>query len=406
MENNENASNDIEEILEAIERGEMQVYYQPQYDALTNLLISAEALVRWVRPDGTIIMPGHFIPELEKTDAIRTLDWYVLRQVCRMLQEQRLSKTRLVPISVNFSRRHVGEPEFLERLCATVEQYGVDRSQIIVEVTESAFVRQGDGMTALIQTVREAGFRIAVDDFGSGLSSLSFVKDMPVDILKIDRSLLSGNCEDEKERIVLETIVYLAHRLKLITVAEGVETREQLSFLRTCDCKLIQGFLFARPMPEREFQQLCNRNLVVEETEDILMTQTSSSAMHLLIEAIFIKYPLVIFSNLTRNSYYMMAYDNFSSRSCPSVGVFDELIAHGASTMQEEDQERFRTTFSIPNQMEAHQAGKKFVRLVTKQRGDDGIYRKVETTNYFVKSPSSEDVLVITLCSNIEDEAA
>jgi hypothetical protein len=101
----------------------------------------------------------------------------------------------------------------------------------------------------------------------------------------------------------------------------------------------------------------------------------------------------------------MMAYENFSARSCPSVGVFDELIAHGASTMQGDDQELFRTTFSIPNQMKAYQEGKKFVRLVTRQRGDDGIYRKVETTNYFVKNPSSDDLLVISLCNNIEDDA-
>jgi hypothetical protein len=257
-------------------------------------------------------------------------------------------------------------------------------------------------MIELVASIREQGFDVAVDDFGSGLSSLSLIKDISANVLKIDKSLLSGNCENEKERILLESIFDFAHRLNLVTIAEGVETKEQLGFLRTCDCKLIQGYIFAKPMPESEFAELCSNYVSTDDMEDILSIQAPASVTQLLMQVIFTRYPLVIMSNLTRNSFYMMAYDNFSSRSCPSTGVFSELIEHGSSTMYGEEKELFKRTFSIDNLMEAYNRGEKSVTLVTRQIGDDGIYRRVETTDYFVKNPSVNDVLVITLCQNLE----
>ncbi len=392
----------IMEIKEAMEKHEFQAYYQPQYDAITSKLVGAEALVRWIKPDKTFVMPGAFIPSLEENEAICDMDWYMLKEVCAFLQKQRQENVHMVTVAVNFSRMHLYEGDFLKRLCDTVDAYGVPRRLIEVEITESAFVDQSEKIAEWIASIRDEGFRVAIDDFGSGLSSLSFVKDISADVLKIDKSLLSRNCEDEKERIVLESIFDFAHRLKLTTVAEGVETREQLGFLRTCSCKVIQGFLFAKPMPEAEFMELCKKGDEVGDMEDILAVQAPSSATQLLLEAVFTRYPLVIFSNLTRNSFYMMAYESFTSRSCPSTGVFDELIAHGASTMHPEDQELFRTAFSIPNLMEAYNRGDKFVSIITRQKGDDGVYRRVETTDYFVKNPSVDDVLVIALCQNLD----
>lgn len=391
------------QIAQAMERRELQAYYQPQYDALTSKMVSAEALVRWVKQDGTVVPPAQFIPELEKDDGILAVDWYMLREICQLLKKQEEQGISRVPVAVNFSRMHlVYEKDFVEKLCRTVEEYGVERKWVEVELTESAFVDQSTQMEEFVRDIRAAGFCVAIDDFGSGVSSLSFVKDVEIDVLKIDKSLLSHNCENEKERIVLESIFNFANRLKLTTIAEGVETKEQLGFLRTCNCKKIQGFLFAKPMPEEDFLTHCQNRSEEEEGEDILLTQAPSSAMQLLMEVVFTKYPLVIFSNLTRNSYYMMAYENFSATTCPSTGVFDELIGHGASTMHPEDQEAFRTTFRIANQLEAYQRGEKQIRLITRQIGDDGVYRRVETTNYFVKHPSSDDVLVISLCDNLD----
>lgn len=397
---NQNLLNDIKL---AMKNHELVAYYQPQYDALTNRLVSAEALVRWIKPDGTFITPVQFIPVAEDTDLILDIDWYMLEEVCSFLKNRIDNRLRYVKVSVNFSRKHLVESSFRERLCKVVDNYKIPHNLIEVELTESALMENPKNMIDLIADIRKHEFDVAIDDFGSGLSSLSLIKDISANVLKIDKSLLSGNCENEKERIVLESIFNFAHRLNLTTIAEGVETKEQLGFLRTCDCKLIQGFIFAKPMPKNQFGELCSNNVLTEEMEDILSIQAPASVTQLLMQVIFMKYPLVIMSNLTRNSFYMMAYVTFSSRSCPSTGVFEELIAHGASTMYPDDRELFKSTFSIENLMGAYNHGDRFVRLVTRQIGDDGIYRKVETVDYFVKNPSVNDVLVITLCQNLED---
>jgi EAL domain-containing protein (putative c-di-GMP-specific phosphodiesterase class I) len=381
----------------------LKAYYQPQYNALSNKIVSAEALVRWVKEDGTVVPPVSFIPALERDESINRLDWYMLKEVCAMLKARIDAQKKVVPVSVNFSRWHIKEADSIQRLCETVDRYGLSHDLIEVEITESALVNEADSIGAWIDGLRANGFSTAIDDFGTGLSSLQFIKDMPIDVLKIDKSLLSHNCEDDKERVVLESIFYFANRLKLTTVAEGVETEAQLGFLRTCDCKKIQGYIYAKPLPETEFLQKLDENMRKDTMEDILSVQAPECAMNLLMDAIFRKYPLVIFSNLTRNSFYMMAYDNFSSKSCPASGTFDDLIAHGTSTMHPEDQSIFSETFGRQNLLRAYAQGKQVVKSITRQIGDDGVYRKVETMDFFVKSPSADDVLVISLCDNLEE---
>lgn len=394
----------IKDIQEAMSKGELKAYYQPQYDAITSKLVSAEALVRWIRADGTIVPPMDFIPELEKNNAIADVDWYVFEEVCKLLAKQKSGGIRQIPVSVNFSRQHIRETDFAERLTSIADKYGVPHELLEVEITESAMVNESNRILDWINEIHSAGFTVAIDDFGSGLSSLSFVKDMPADVLKIDKSLLSHNCENEKERIVLESIFYFANRLNLTTIAEGVETKEQLEFLRVCDCGKIQGYIFAKPMPEDAYLELCSTQTKAGETADILKLQTPASTANLLMNVIFKKYPLVIFSNLTRNSYYMMTYENFTATGCPSTGVFDELIVHGASSMHPDDRQIFSETFDRHNLLKAYADGKTEVRLITRQLGDDGVYRRVETTDHFVKSPSSDDLLVITLCDNLTDD--
>ncbi len=390
-----------EEIKAALDNNELQPYYQPQYDAITSQLKSAEALVRWIKPDGTVISPLYFIPLAEESDLIIQIDWYIADCVCKTLVKQNVMPQ--FPISVNFSRMHIREKDFAKKLSDLVDSYELPRKLLEVEITESAMVKEADRLLDWIVSIRNAGFTVAIDDFGSGLSSLQFVKDVCVDVLKIDKSLLSHNCEDEKERIVLESIFTFASRLHMKTVAEGVETKEQLAFLRTCDCNKIQGYLFAEPMPEEEYLALCQLHHTAEEPTDILQLQSPASTVNLLMEVIFRRYPLVIFSNLTRNTFYMMAYQNFSATSCPSTGIFDELIAHGSSSMHPDDRELFSTTFNREKLINDYNNHKSEVHLITRQLGDDGIYRRVETTDYFVKSNYSDDILVITLCDNLSE---
>ena len=391
-----------EEIKAALQNGEFVAYYQPQYDALTSQLKSAEALARWVKPDGTVISPFFFVPVAEESDLIMEIDWYIAEFVCKTLNKQNMMPQ--FPISVNFSRKHIQEEQFAAKLSALVDRYDLPHPLIEVEITESAMVGNEETLLEWIVSIRDAGFTVAIDDFGSGLSSLQFVKDIPADVLKIDKSLLSHNCEDEKERIVLESIFSFAHRLHMKTIAEGVETKEQLAFLRTCDCNRIQGYLFARPMPEEDYLSLCMVHKTAEEPADILQLQSPASAVNLLMEVIFRRYPLVIFTNLTRNTFYMMAYQDFTRTSCPSTGVFDELIEHGAASMHPDDREIFAATFNRERLIKEYRNGLTEKRLVTRQLGDDEVYRRVETVDYFVKSSYSEDILVITLCENLPDD--
>lgn len=393
----------IGELLnEAISRRDITVYYQPKFDAVTSKLVGAEALSRWRKEDGGLYSPAEFIPPLEETGLVNDLDWYVFEEVCGFLGQLLRQNMNVVTISVNFSRTHAGEADFVKRLCATADRYRVPHSFLEIEITESALVYGGNDIIRFISEIRNEGFDVAIDDFGSGLSSLSFVKDVPANILKIDKSLLSGNCENEKERIVLESVFDFAHRLKLTTVAEGVETQEQLGFLRTCDCKIIQGYLYAKPMPKDNFFELCATAEKKRKTEDILQTQAPASATQLLLEAVFTRFPLIIMSNLTRNSFYMMGYENFTTSSCPSTGIYTDLIAHASMTMHPDDRDLFRETFNRERQIEMAESGEKVLSVITRQLGDDGVYRRVETSNYFVKNPSVDDVLAITLSRPLE----
>lgn len=386
----------------AMKNKNIKVFYQPKHNALNGKIAGSEALARWITDDGEMISPGSFIPLLEELELIADLDWYMLEEVCRFLKGELEGDRHVVTVSVNFSRLHTVETDFAERLAKIVDGYGVPRKLVEIEITESALSADESRIIEFVQSICDVGFEVSIDDFGSGLSSLNFVKDIPASVLKIDKSLLSGNCENEKERIVLESIFDFAHRLKLVTVAEGVETKEQLGFLRTCGCELIQGFLFAKPMPEDSFREALKAADAAAECDDILLSMPPASATQLLLNAVFTRYPLVILSNLSRNSFYMMVYDHFSTRSCPSTGVYTELIVHGASSMHPEDQQLFSDTFDVKDQLDAYEKGQRTRSVVTRQMGDDGVYRKVETTNYYMKNSASEDVLAITLSRAIE----
>ena len=151
---------------------------------------------------------------------------------------------------MNFLRVHTDEKKVAQKLVEITDKYKIPYDLIEIELTESAVAEDTQAVIRFATSIRELGFSVSIDDFGSGFSSLSLVKDIPANVLKIDKSLISENCENEKERVVLESIFSFARRLRMSTVAEGVETKEQLGFRRTCGCNSIQGFLFAKPMPQ------------------------------------------------------------------------------------------------------------------------------------------------------------
>ena len=247
-------------INEAIEKNELKAYYQPKYATMTEKLAGAEALSRWVKPDGTVIMPSEFIPELEKNSSILAVDWCMYEQVCRFLQRQKELGIPQVRISVNFSRMHVLYERSVEhRLCDIADSYGVPHELIEIEITESAYVHLPNIIEPFVRGIRSRGFAVGIDDFGSGASSLEFIKTIDADTIKLDKSMISSNCTDIKERVLLEAVVLMAHRLSLSSVAEGVETNEQMGYLRALGVDQIQGYIFSKALTEDDFMEKCSK---------------------------------------------------------------------------------------------------------------------------------------------------
>ncbi len=247
-------------IKEAIAKEELKVFFQPKYDSRTKKLAGAEALSRWIKPDGSVIQPSEYIPELEKNSSILAVDWYMYEQVCRFLKRQRELGIPQVRIAVNFSRMHVlYERSVEQRLCDIADSYGVPHELIEIEITESAYVHLPNMIEPYVRGIRSRGFAIGIDDFGTGASSLEFIKTIDADTVKLDKSMISSNCSDIKERVLLEAMVLMAHRLNLCSVAEGVENEEQFVFLRDLGVDLIQGHYFSKALTEDEFMDRCEK---------------------------------------------------------------------------------------------------------------------------------------------------
>ena len=241
----------------ALERRELQMYLQPKVRAENGTVAGAEALVRWEHPEKGFISPATFIPLCEENGLICQVDLLVFEQVCRCLSKWREAGVEPVPISVNVSRQHFRDPEFLTEYRQLLETWKVPPEWIELEITESIMFSSSEFQYVrdFIQTLHKIGFTCSLDDFGSGYSSLSLLKDIPIDCLKLDRQFIIGRFEEPSARTVIEMIMNLARKLGIMTVAEGVELEEQVSFLREAGCDLIQGFYFSRPLPVEEFER-------------------------------------------------------------------------------------------------------------------------------------------------------
>lgn len=239
----------------ALEKGEFRLYLQPQLELAEETLAGAEALVRWQRPDGTVLLPDQFIPMFEHNGFILEFDFYMLEVLCRQLRTWLDAGLEVKPISINQSRRHLCSEGYLERFCAVVDRYRVPHGCIVFELTESAFVEFGGETMALARQLHQQGFLLAIDDFGTGYASLHSVSRMAADILKIDRSLLENFETNPRSRVILQKVVEMARETQMISVCEGVETPEQKACLKQLGCDWIQGFLYARPMPTEAFER-------------------------------------------------------------------------------------------------------------------------------------------------------
>ena len=240
---------------EALEKEEFLVYYQPKYDPNTNQLRGAEALIRWQSPELGFVSPGRFIPIFEKNGFITKIDHYMLEHVAKDQKAWLDQGFACVPVSVNVSRAHFVESDLAEQIRDIVDAVGTPHKYIELELTESAFFDDKKALIATIMKLKEYGFSVSMDDFGSGYSSLNSLKDIPLDVLKLDAEFFRGDMKDKRGEIVVSEAIRLAKSLDMRTVAEGVEVKEQVDFLAKQGCDMIQGFFYDKPMPKEEFEK-------------------------------------------------------------------------------------------------------------------------------------------------------
>ena len=238
----------------AIENGELEVHYQPKFVLSTGEMAGAEALVRWRHPELGMIAPIRFIPLAEETGLVVPLGEWVLRRVCRQVADWRRAGLVHGPIAVNVSARQLALPDFAVRVAAILGEEGVEATAIDLEITETAIMREPERAAAMLTSLAVFGTRVVLDDFGVGYSSLGYLKRLPISVLKMDGSFINDVTEDTDAAALARGIIQLARQLDIEVVAEGVETEAQAAFLRDSGCDLVQGYLFARPMPPEDLE--------------------------------------------------------------------------------------------------------------------------------------------------------
>jgi diguanylate cyclase (GGDEF)-like protein/PAS domain S-box-containing protein len=240
------------ELRQALLNNELQLYYQPKVSLRSGRIVGAEALLRWRHPVRGLVSPGVFIPVAEETGLILDLGTWVLEEACRQVREWRDANLLMPPIAVNLSARQF-DNELPKRIAAVLEKHRVQPDQINLEITESLLVRGTDKVIAIMNQLVAMGMALALDDFGTGYSSLAYLKKFPISTLKIDRSFVIGLPYEENDCAIARAIVTMAQQLRQEIVAEGVETAEQMAFLRELGCDQLQGYLFSQPVPAAEF---------------------------------------------------------------------------------------------------------------------------------------------------------
>lgn len=236
----------------AFEEKQFCLYYQPQYNYMSGRIVGAEALVRWIHPEYGMQSPGDFIPVFEKNGLITRLDLYVFEEICSFISRCRGTDIKTVPISFNVSRYDVISGDFIERIEEIRQKYDIPVTNLRAEITESSMIGGNDHMAKIVHKFQSLGYVVEMDDFGSGYSSLNVLKDIEVDIIKLDMAFMRGNI-NKRGGIIISSIIRMANWLGTPVIAEGVETPEQAEYLKSIGCIYIQGFLFSKPVPENEY---------------------------------------------------------------------------------------------------------------------------------------------------------
>lgn len=239
------------DLSEALARNEFELYYQPQLDLATSEAISVEALIRWNHPKRGLVPPIDFIPLAEESGRITEIGRWVIRAACQQLRKWQGTSLAKLGIAINLSGRELAEADLPDFLAACFREYGVEPGRLEIELTEESFIANIEHNHKQLRRISKLGVKLAIDDFGVGYSSLGYLRDFTVDQLKIDRSFITDVTRRHDDAVITRAVINLAHNLGIRVVAEGVETEDQLRFLRQNHCDLAQGYLMSRPVPAR-----------------------------------------------------------------------------------------------------------------------------------------------------------
>jgi diguanylate cyclase (GGDEF)-like protein len=242
-------------LREALRKKEFALYYQPKVDIISGVVKGVESLLRW-ESDESIVLPGDFIPLAEDTGLIIPIGQWVLSEACRQLKVWHQSARNPITMAVNISAKQFSDPNFLSTLKQIIDSSKIDARFLTLELTESLLIGNIDEKIKVMKSMKDIGLKLSIDDFGTGYSSLNYLRKLPLDELKIDRSFIMEVPTKKDSRAIVATIVFLARRLGLSTVAEGVEKKEELEFMQKLGCNQYQGFFFSRPVPSKELTKL------------------------------------------------------------------------------------------------------------------------------------------------------
>lgn len=242
-----------DEMYSALEHNQFKMFLQPKFHLSNGKLYGAEALVRWFHPVDGIIPPNDFIPLFEKNGFVMEIDRYIWEEACKFLAARQKQGKKLYPISVNVSRLHMNNDGFITCLFLLIKKYDIDPKYLELELTESANFNDEEKFIEILNKLKSFGFTISMDDFGTGYSSLTMLRQLPFDILKLDRGFIKDTITDKKGQIVIHSIIDMAKKLDMVTVAEGIEREDQAEFLRNIGCQIAQGFLYGKPVSSETF---------------------------------------------------------------------------------------------------------------------------------------------------------
>ena len=240
----------------AIKNNELITYYQPKINSESGTICGAEALVRWKKPDGTIIYPDQFVPIIERSGQIIQVDYFMYQQVFQFISERFKAGKSIVPISINVSRQHFKKLEIINYVKSLQRVYDIPPQYVEFEITETVCMEDTAKAMNFIRTFHEMGFKVSMDDFGSGYSSLYLLSELPIDIIKMDKCFLQSEDLQDKERVIISNIINMTHQLDITALCEGVETSQQSEFLTSVGCDIQQGFYFSRPVTGAKFQEI------------------------------------------------------------------------------------------------------------------------------------------------------